>query len=90
VEPCRRYPGLHSKRTIEPAENSDPILLPYLGSGIELHWVSLVRGTARSKTHNIAICIFIGKPNYFLGNRVKMSPERVSVNIGIKNAFCNF
>ena len=31
---------------MEPAENSEPILLPYLGSGTELHCVSLVRGTA--------------------------------------------
>ncbi len=46
LDPWRRYPGLHSKRTMEPAENSDPIRLPYLGSGMELHCVSLVRGTA--------------------------------------------
>lgn len=53
-EPCSRYPGLHSNRTIEPAENSEPILLPYLGSGTELHCVSLVRGTAAGKAHNTA------------------------------------
>lgn len=52
ADPCSRYPGLHSNRTIEPAENSEPILLPYLGSGTELHWVSLVRGTAGDKTQN--------------------------------------
>lgn len=45
-DPWSRSPGLHSNRTIEPAENSDPILRPYLGSGTELHWVSLVLGTA--------------------------------------------
>lgn len=62
VEPCRRYPGLHSNRTIEPAENSEPILLPYLGSGTELHWVSLVRGTAGGKTHStdIGMCSWKG------------------------------
>lgn len=47
LDPCSRYPGLHSNRTMEPAENSEPIRLPYLGSGMELHCVSLVRGTAR-------------------------------------------
>lgn len=46
LDPFNRYPGLHSKRTMEPAENSAPIRLPYLGSGTELHWLSLVRGTA--------------------------------------------
>ena len=34
---------------MDPAENSEPILLPYLGSGTELHCVSLVLGTARGK-----------------------------------------
>lgn len=55
ADPCSRYPGLHSNRTIEPAENSEPILRPYLGSGTELHWVSLVRGTAAGKAHKVGI-----------------------------------
>ncbi|TNN72366.1 hypothetical protein EYF80_017405 [Liparis tanakae] len=46
LEPFRRYPGLHSNRTTEPVENSDPMRRPYRGSGTELHWLSLVRGTA--------------------------------------------
>lgn len=46
LDPFSRYPGLHSNRTTEPAENSEPIRLPYRGSGTELHWLSLVRGTA--------------------------------------------
>lgn len=28
LEPLSRYPGLHSKRTTEPAENSEPMRLP--------------------------------------------------------------
>jgi hypothetical protein len=79
VEPWSRYPGLHSNRTIEPAENSEPILLPYLGSGTELHWVSLVRGTARSKAQT-AICVLIRKPRHCLENRCE-SDKSVSVMI---------
>lgn len=37
LDPFSRYPGLHSNRTTEPAENSEPIRLPYRGSGTELH-----------------------------------------------------
>ena len=50
LDPFSRYPGLHSNRTTEPAENSEPIRLPYRGSGTELHWLSLVRGTATITT----------------------------------------
>lgn len=46
LDPFNRYPGLHSNRTTEPTENSELIRLPYRGSGTELHWLSLVRGTA--------------------------------------------
>lgn len=28
LDPFSRYPGLHSKRTTEPAENSEPMRLP--------------------------------------------------------------
>lgn len=50
LDPFNRYPGLHSNRTTEPTENSEPIRLPYRGSGTELHWLSLVRGTATIMT----------------------------------------
>ena len=68
---------------MDPAENSEPILLPYLGSGTELHWVSLVLGTARSKTHSTTICVCSTKPRHLLGNRSKMSPEGVSADAEI-------
>lgn len=49
LEPSSTYPGVHSKRMTAPTAKLLPMRRPLRGSGTELHWVALVRGTALEK-----------------------------------------
>lgn len=59
----------------------EPILLPYLGSGTELHCVSLVRGTAGEVKHREPVCQSDRRED---GRRCRRTPMSVSLFVRSK------